>query len=244
MFPTYKLAVLTGGLLGFVMSIRKRMEAPRKIAAVKPAAPGAALGEQKPANVTGRAEIEKRGLTRSAIIAAARQAAGHRWVCSRSNQQNSCVTGYRSDWRPDETVSGVAYNWGGIDSPARFDAKLQRGYAAGAHSWHGVNRCSAGIDCSGFVSWCWGIGNSHAYTTRNLYLVGRNVQLNPFRDLLPGDALVKPGSHTVLFAGYRPDGSPTFYEAQGAAGRVILNSRAGWSYLRGYYPVRLRWVID
>lgn len=130
-------------------------------------------------------------LSRAQILAYAKEAVSHRWTCRGENARNSCIgPRYRSDWRPGEHVTGIPYNWGGIDSPRTFQAKLERGYAAGAHSWDGINRCSTGMDCSGFVSYCWGVRDSHAYSTSTLYRIARNVPIDPYTDLKPGDALV------------------------------------------------------
>ena len=89
-------------------------------------------------------------------------------------------------------------------------ANCDAGLAAGSHKRHGVSQCTAcGIDCSGFVAWCWGHQKgSHDFSTATLDGLGARLAGNVYKDLKPGDALNKPGSHVVLFAGYRADGGP------------------------------------
>jgi hypothetical protein len=101
------------------------------------------------------------------------------------------------------------------------------------------------MDCSGFVTYAWGWhSRTHNFSTSSLGSMATRYQCNVFTDLKPGDALDKPGSHIVLFAGYRTDGGPIIYEASGAAGRVIRNEHVSWSRLNGYFPVRSTRLVD
>ena len=184
-------------------------------------------------------------LTREQIMATAVRLAEHRWVCRAANRVAPCVTTvpYESDWQPDQTVNGIAYDWGGMDDPERFDLKLAEGQAAGSHSRHGITGCTAGIDCSGYVSYCWGQPMTHDYSTRNIRDISGRARYNWFTDMKPGDALNKPGDHIVLFAEYNPDGRPVVYEANGGAGRVIRKIRT-WSSLKDYYPLQYKMVVE
>jgi cell wall-associated NlpC family hydrolase len=186
-------------------------------------------------------------MSRSDVLQSADQLSKYTWVCAESNRRAPCIRSavYQSDWLPNQQVAGLPYNWGGADGPQEFDRKLRAGLAAGSHKRHGVSRCTAGIDCSGFVAWCWGHRTGgHDFSTATLEQLCTRVAGNVYKDLKPGDALNKPGSHVVLFAGYRPDGGPIVYEANGAAGRVIRNDRLAWSSLAGYYPVRSNRLVD
>jgi len=152
---------------------------------------------------------------------------------------------YRSDWQPNQQVQGLPYNWGGVDGPDQFSSKLRRGLAAGSHKWNGVLGCTAGIDCSGFVAYCWGHRTGgHSYSTANMGSFCTRIKGDVYSTLKPGDALNKPGSHIVLFAGYRRDGGPIVYEANGSAARVIRNENLSWAKLAGYYPVRSNDLVD
>ncbi len=204
-------------------------------AAPSPASPSPAA----PAKLAGT-------LSRNEVMAEAQEIASHSWICEDKNRYAPCIrtVKYDSDWRPHELVRGEPYNWGGIDPLAQFDARLAKGEAAGSHSWHGVSSCTAGIDCSGFVSYCWGHRGGHIYGTATMDGIAAPLPVNPYTDLKPGDALNYPGKHIVLFAGYQPNGNPIIYEASGAAARVIRNESMTWSKLTHYHPFRSRRLSD
>lgn len=197
-----------------------------------------------PASENDQADLPS--LTRDEIIAKARYLAEHQWVAREENLRAPCVDDYTSDWSPNDTVTGIAYDWGGMDDPESFDRKLAAGQAAGSHSRHGVTQCTAGTDCSGYVSFCW--GSTRKYGTSTIENMDNGIAVRPrynwFTDMLPGDALNKPGSHIVLFAGYRADGNPNVYEASGPAGRVIYNDWSTWSRYEDYHAIQYRRVID
>jgi hypothetical protein len=182
--------------------------------------------------------------TRAAIVARAETLANHTWVCRVPNLRASCSRRYLSDWKADEHVTGIPYRWGGTDGPAEFDRKLGQGQAAGAHSRYGVLGCAAGIDCSGFVSYCWGLSSTgHAYSTSNLRVIAGKPKYNWFTDMKPGDALNKPGSHVVLFTGYNRDGTINVCEASGSKARVVCH-RTTWSRFKGYIPLQYKGIDD
>jgi hypothetical protein len=186
-------------------------------------------------------------MSRADVLQTADMLSKFSWVCTEANRRAPCISGvaYQSDWLANEKISGLPYNWGGADGPQEFERKLRAGLATGSHKRHGVSRCTAGTDCSGFVAWCWGHRTgAHDFSTTTLEQLCTRLNGSVYTDLKPGDALNKPGSHVVLFAGYRPDGGPIVYEANGAAGRVIRNDRLSWSSLAGYYPVRSNRLVD
>src|SRR5256885_2090457 len=80
----------------------------------------------------------------------------------------------------------------------------------------GVLSCAAGIDCSGFVTLCWGLPAGHAYSTSNLRIIAGKPKYNWFTDMKPGDVLNKAGSHVVIFTGYNSDGTINVCEASGS----------------------------
>jgi hypothetical protein len=180
--------------------------------------------------------------SRQEMLAVAKRLSEHTWICHASNLKAPCIRNYDTDWKSEQRITGLPYNWGGIDSPEEFDRKIAKGYAAGSHSRHGVSRCTAGIDCSGFVSYCWGL-RTHKYTTSNIREIAGKPKYNWFSDMKPGDALNKPGSHIVLFAGYNPDGTINIYEASGSAARVIYH-KTTWSRFKGYVPVQYKMIVE
>jgi hypothetical protein len=177
----------------------------------------------------------------------AAQLAQYTWICREANRKAACVRSASSpaDWQPNQQVAGIPYNWGGVDGPDEVTRKLGSGYAAGSHKSDGVVSCATGLDCSGFVAYAWGWRpKTHYFSTSSMGSMATPYRCNIYTDLKPGDALDKPGSHIVLFAGYRADGGPIIYEASGAASRVIRNERVTWSRLIGYHPVRSTRLID
>jgi len=182
--------------------------------------------------------------TRAEVVARARTLAGHTWVCGASNVHASCSRKYISDWKPGQKITGIPYRWGGIDGPDEFNRKLANGLAAGAHSRYGVLSCAAGIDCSGFVSLCWGLSpTAHAYSTSTLRQIAGKPKYNWFTDMKAGDVLDKAGSHVVLFTGYNPDGTINVCEASGSKARVVCG-RATWSRFKNYIPLQYKGVDD
>lgn len=179
--------------------------------------------------------------TRADILARAKLFATHSWTCNEPNRHASCSRNYLSNWKAGQRVTGIPYCWGGADSPEAFDQKIGKGLAAGAHERNGVLSCAAGVDCSGFVCFCWGLPH-HPYGTSNLRMIAGKPKYNWFTDMKPGDALCKAGSHVVLFAGYNPDGTINIYEASGSAARVIYH-KSTWSRFRGYVPLEYK-AID
>ncbi len=223
--------------------------APPKVQLTPPVIPP--VQKQPPAQQATNGAIPVPGpggtMSRSDVVQTADRLSKYSWVCSEQNRRAPCIrsVAYQSDWQPNQQVAGLPYNWGGADGPVEFERKLKSGLAAGSHKRHGVSRCTAGTDCSGFVAWCWGHRTGgHDFSTATLDQLAARMPGNVYKDLKPGDALNKPGSHVVLFAGYRPDGGPIVYEANGAAGRVIRNERLSWSALAGYYPVRSNHLVD
>ena len=182
--------------------------------------------------------------TRAEAVARAKNLAAHSWVCGAQNLHASCSRIYKSDWASGQHITGIPYNWGGVDGPDLFDQKLGRGMAAGSHSRYGVLSCTAGIDCSAFVTLCWGLPTTgHAYSTSNIRMIAGKMKANVFTDLKPGDALNKPGSHVVLFTGYNRDGTFNICEASGSAARVICHATT-WSRFRGYIALQYKGIDD
>lgn len=180
-------------------------------------------------------------MTRSEMIEIAKRMATHTWVCKPANRHAECVQNYTVPWKENDTVVGVAYDWGGMDDVDAFDRKLAQGYAAGSHKQSEVSACTAGVDCSGLISLCW--GQSRKFGTADIHEISDTLSVNIYRDLKPGDALNKAGTHIVLFAGYNPDGTVNVYEASGSRSRVVL-TRTPWVKLKGFVPVRYKATLD
>jgi cell wall-associated NlpC family hydrolase len=183
-------------------------------------------------------------ITRDELISRARELSTHEWIVSHSNTVAACYSKYRSRFKVGEHIVGLPYAWGKMTDVATFDLNLTHGFAAGAHKQDGVLSCAAGIDCSGFVSYCWGQPITRKYGTATLRQIAGRPRYNWYSDMQPGDALVRPGDHVVLFAGYRPDGNPNVYEASGSESRVIFNTKSTWARFKGYYPLEYKMIQE
>ncbi|QTN32622.1 hypothetical protein HZ994_09845 [Akkermansiaceae bacterium] len=149
----------------------------------------------------------------------------------------------RGWWEPGVPAKGMAYKWGGFDTPESFLQGLREGKKAGdiANTYKvrndnaAISSESVGIDCSGFVSRCWGLDRH--YDTRELPGISDPVSWD---ELLPGDIILKSG-HVLMFAA-RKDGYVIGYEAgpkptwRARRGAILI------SYLKkeGYNPWRYR----
>jgi len=144
----------------------------------------------------------------------------------------------------NQNVRGVPYCWGCQGSLGQFAAKVQRGALAGNVCTRNTPRNDViGVDCSSFVSAAWGL--STHFTTIAIPAITTAVE-NPW-DLKPGDALVKPGSHVVLFLRFTPDKRAEVMEASPGAcnGRVCKNVYPLASLTgRGYLSRRFRALAD
>lgn len=172
-------------------------------------------------------------ISRSQVMTSAAAFTYHRWTATTANLHASCSSSYASDYSVG-AHTGVPYTWGGFDDLPSFDEKLKKGYAAGCHSRYGVLSCATGLDCSGFVSRVWGLPTKYSTTT----IQQVSTPLSQHSDLRAGDAWVNPGSHIVLHAYFREDGTPVWYEASGGASKVRFMTSGSWSYLNRYSPIR------
>jgi hypothetical protein len=176
------------------------------------------------------------------MIATATALAEHRWVMGRTNGVARCPqeSKYASDFSAGTRITGLAYDWGGMDDAQAFDRKLAQGQAAGSHARHGSTDCTAGVDCSGLVSLAW--GSPTKYSTETIDQLGVTPRYDWQTDMEPGDALVKPGEHIVLFAAYSPDGRPIVYEASSSRHKVVRRTW-DWARLKGYRPLQYRHIV-
>ena len=149
----------------------------------------------------------------------------------------------RGWWEPGEAAKGMAYKWGGFDTPESFLQGLLEGKKAGdvANTYKvrndnkAVSRESVGIDCSGFVSRCWGL--SEPVSTRDLPSICDPV---PWDELRLGDIILKEG-HVLMFAA-RKGGYVIGYEAGPIPTWRARRCAIGVNYLKkeGYSPWRYR----
>ena len=151
-------------------------------------------------------------------------------------------------WIPDAENIGVAYKWGGNDSPKSFSAGIRTGKAGGDVYTLEKRRCgdravsadAAGVDCSGFINHCWKL--TARYSTNSLPSICQ--KLSSPAALEPADIMNQPNGHVLLFVKWL-DAEKTraiFYEAAPfsktrAAERDINEMTAA-----GYHPLRYRHI--
>jgi hypothetical protein len=176
-------------------------------------------------------------IDREDVLDSAAAYAAHEWTMTSVNETAECLSDYESDYSAG-TWYGLPYDWGGYMTLDEYDDQIDDGYGAGSHSWHGILWCTAGVDCSGYISQVWGTGH---YSTSTFYSVTADISTS---DLERADAVNDAGSHMVLYTYETDAGNPVFYEASGSAEKVRLNSTSGWSYLSGYQPIRFDDIED
>lgn len=153
-------------------------------------------------------------------------------------------------WKPGKEARGMAYQWGGFDTPRQFLASLERGEAAGDISTagkrrlgdHGTSKSSCGIDCSGFVSRCWRL--SRPYSTKQLHEICD--KLASWDELKAGDILLND-RHVVLFNRWGTPGKTVHVYEAGPfpVWRVNAAEIPVSKLLReGYVPWRYRGIRD
>ena len=102
--------------------------------------------------------VDASALSREEVMLRAKGFAYHPWTCTAANFTGRCDTGYQSVyWAGD--FMGLPYDWGGYMTLFEFDQQIGQGYGAGSYSSDGVLSCTSGLDCSGYVSQCWGSGH-------------------------------------------------------------------------------------
>ena len=174
-------------------------------------------------------------VTREETLVRARSYAEHPWSATSTNLTASCSAAYKSVYIPGDFV-GVAYNWGGYQTLMDFDSRIASGQAAGAQPSDGVLACTAGVDCSGFVSMMW---KASHHTTSNMADICTSIDKSA---MLPGDVFNKAGYHVAMFYAMQGSGEPSFYEAYGY--NVNYDVFGGWSHVDGYSPLRYTSITD
>lgn len=153
-------------------------------------------------------------------------------------------------WVPDAENTGVAYKWGGNDSPQSFSAGVRAGKAAGdvytdAKRKGGAKTVSGdavGIDCSGFICRCWKLTTRHS--TQSLPSICE--KLSSPAELKPGDIMNGSGTHVMLFARWTnaEKKQAIFYEASPFSKTVASAQDINQMTSAGFKPLRYRQIRD
>ena len=136
-------------------------------------------------------------------------------------------------------VRGLAYNYGGVDTPQMFLSKISQGVPAGQLGDAIVapgNTCApnapftatAGIDCSALLARAWGfdmgcVNGGRTFSTRSFESRHSAICTAPvptFAALKEGDAINLAGSHVVIFLRTEtPDGASKMVRVLESASR-------------------------
>ncbi len=170
-------------------------------------------------------------IDRGEVIARAKAFALHPWTATNANMSATCSPSYESDYVVGDFV-GLPYDWGGYMSLFQFDQRIAMGQGAGSYPEDGILDCTAGLDCSGFVSQAWQTGH---YTTSSLDQISAAISQ---AEMLPGDVVNDAGFHVAMLHQVLGNGAPVFVEAVGY--NVHYNATGGWAYASGFTPRRFQ----
>jgi len=153
-------------------------------------------------------------------------------------------------WVPGAENVGVAYKWGGNDTPQTFSAGVLAGKAAGdvytsdkrKGGGKAVSSDAVGIDCSGFICRCWKLTTRHS--TESLASICEKLA-SP-AELKPGDIMNIAGAHVLLFAKWtNPEKTHAlFYEASPFSKTVASDRDINQMTDAGFKPLRYRGIRD
>lgn len=214
----------------------------------------------------GAVPLRAQTLTRAEALQVAESYINHRWQSTDRNLHHGPDSngvqvhtpdraGHRGSpneacWEVGASNAGVAYKWGGFDTPESFDKGVRAGKAAGdvytpdkrRLGGNAVSGDAVGIDCSGFVSRCWKLPRKYDTST----LAEVCTKLSSPVQLQPADIMNTEGGHVILFVKWLDDAKTRalFYEA--APFSKTLGSEREISDLMasGYTPMRYRKIRD
>jgi hypothetical protein len=151
-------------------------------------------------------------------------------------------------WTVGSDNVGVAYKWGGLDTPESFDAGLKSGKAAGdvytpekrRLDQAGISDAAVGIDCSGFICRCWKL--KKRYSTYSFH--GICTKLPNVAALQPADIMNQPAGHVLLFAKWLdPEKKRAlFYESAPFSKTVASERDVTELVAAGYVAMRYRHI--
>ena len=157
-------------------------------------------------------EVNGQSVTRAEALAIGESYINHHWQAGAANVRHGQASdgveihtpdrdGGHGDpltdcWVANAENTGVAYKWGGFDTPESFDAGIRKGRAAGdvytaekrIKGGAAVSGDAVGIDCSGFISRCWKLPRKYSTSM----LVGVSRRLASPAELLPADVMDAP----------------------------------------------------
>ncbi len=104
-------------------------------------------------------------------------------------------------WLVNQENRGLPYNWGGNSNIEAFELGIAEGRFAGNvpdSKNNGFSRYTVGLDCSGLLAICWNLPKK--LSTKEIPTIASTLET--INELLPGDILLKPGSHVMIFINF------------------------------------------
>ena len=151
-------------------------------------------------------------------------------------------------WVPDAENIGVAYKWGGNDSPKSFSAGVRAGKAAGdvytsekrRRGGQAVSGDAVGVDCSGFICHCWKLTTRHS--TNSLASICQKLPSPAV--LEPADIMNQSNGHVLLFVKWvdAEKKRAVFYEAAPFSKTLASERDVNEMIADGYQPLRYRHI--
>lgn len=201
-------------------------------------------------------------LTRAESLKIAESFIQHRWQASAKNVRHGKDSdgievhtpdrdgGHGSPpsecWVPNAENSGVAYKWGGDDSPKSFSTGIRAGKAGGdvytsekrRRGGKAVSGDAVGVDCSGFINHCWKL--TARYSTNSLPSICQ--KLSSPAELEPADIMNQPNGHVLLFVKWLDADKKraVFYEAAPFSKTLASERDVSEMTAAGYMPLRYR----
>lgn len=154
--------------------------------------------------------VSTSGITRSNVMSNAKAYhSSFTWTCASKNLKAL------TNWTCPRYVSGAGsysympYCWGGFSSTSQFKTAMNSSGRVGNINTSTSGRVSNtyGLDCSGYVSRCWGLTKKYATST----ISNVSTQIS-YSNLKQGDAINKSGSHVVLYDYSDGSGNYILYE--------------------------------
>lgn len=151
-------------------------------------------------------------------------------------------------WVPETENIGVAYKWGGNDSPKSFSAGIRVGKAGGdvytsekrRLGGKAVSADAVGVDCSGFINHCWKL--TARYSTNSFPSICQ--KLSSPAELKPADIMNQPNGHVLLFVKWldAEKRGAVFYEAAPYSKTIACERDVSQMTAVGYRPLRYRHI--
>ena len=205
-------------------------------------------------------------VTRADALKIAERFVNHRWTAEprhvRHGKDSSGIEIHTPDragghanpesdsWTLGTQNIGIAYKWGGWDTPETFNAGLNKGRAAGdvytadkrKKGGAAVSGDCVGIDCSGFVSRCWALKKRESTST----LGGISKRLASPAELKPADVMNTAGGHVILFVRWLDSEKKRalFYEAAPFSKTRAVEHDIDELTGRGFVPLRYRGIRE